>query len=168
MLGNRFARLSIDAPMSEKWRSVRRYSSKPSSLGKALQSKCRNSPKTGLYEYRSRILCSLFQHSRTLPHCDCHFLLVARLKLHPASPPRPVVATTIMSALQSAELNGREYATQLDNDDPLKSFRKEFLIPTKIGSGMSLPILKPAPYTNWQLQTVTMAMEPAFIFAETR
>ncbi|KAL9073721.1 MAG: hypothetical protein Q9161_002759 [Pseudevernia consocians] len=40
-----------------------------------------------------------------------------------------------MSALQSAKANGREHATQLDANDPLKSFRKEFLLPTKIGSG---------------------------------
>ena len=73
-----------------------------------------------------------------------------------------------MSALQSAKANGREHATQLDANDPLKSFRKEFLLPTKIGSGTNFPISEPAPCTNWQLQTATMVMEPAFISAEIR
>ncbi|KAF6233755.1 hypothetical protein HO173_007967 [Letharia columbiana] len=39
-----------------------------------------------------------------------------------------------MSATQPAKLNGREHAVQLDAKDPLKSFRGEFLIPTKIES----------------------------------
>lgn len=73
-----------------------------------------------------------------------------------------------MSATQPAKLNGREHAVQLDAKDPLKSFRGEFLIPTKIKSGMSLPLLEPAQYTHWQLQTVTMATDLAFIFAGTR
>ena len=73
-----------------------------------------------------------------------------------------------MSALQLAKVDGREhYATQLDTNDPLKSFRKEFLIPSRIGSSMDLPLLNPTQYTHWQFQTVTTAMPLAFIFAET-
>lgn len=53
-----------------------------------------------------------------------------------------------MSATQPAKLNGREHAVQLDAKDPLKSFRGEFLIPTKFESGMSLPLLEPAQYTH--------------------
>lgn len=73
-----------------------------------------------------------------------------------------------MSALESVESNGREYAIQLDAKDPLRSFRNEFLIPPKNGSGMRLPALEPARYTHWQLQTATMAIGLAFTFAETR
>lgn len=54
-----------------------------------------------------------------------------------------------MSATQPAKLNGREHAVQLDAKDPLKSFRGEFLIPTKI-------------------ESVTMATDLAFIFAGIR
>ena len=72
-----------------------------------------------------------------------------------------------MSAPQFAKVDGREHATQLDINDPLKSFRKEFLIPPKVGSGMGLPLLNPTQYTYWQFQTATMAMALAFTFAET-
>ena len=44
-----------------------------------------------------------------------------------------------MSAVHSAEANGRVYAVRLDANDPLKSFREEFLIPPKIKFGMNLP-----------------------------
>ena len=54
-----------------------------------------------------------------------------------------------MSTTQPAKARQREYALQLDVDDPLKNFRKEFLIPTKLQlrSGMSLLPLEPAQYT---------------------
>lgn len=73
-----------------------------------------------------------------------------------------------MSALQSINANGREYAIELDANDPLKSFRKEFLIPIKNKSGMSLSSFRPAQYTHWQLQTGRMAAELAFTFAGIR
>lgn len=57
-------------------------------------------------------------------------------------------SATAMSALHSAEANGRAYAVQLDANDPLKSFRNEFLIPTNIKSGMSFPPLGLAQYTH--------------------
>ena len=72
-----------------------------------------------------------------------------------------------MSVPHLEEVIGREHAMQLDAKDPLKSFRKEFLIPTKTGSSMSLPYIDPAQHTYWQLQTATMAMTLAFTFAET-
>ena len=72
-----------------------------------------------------------------------------------------------MSALQFAKVDGRKHATQLDINDPLKSFRKEFLIPPRVGSGMGLPLLSPMQYTYLQFQTVTTAMALAFTFAET-
>ena len=73
-----------------------------------------------------------------------------------------------MSASQIAKVDGRENAAQLDANDPLKSFRKEFLIPPRASSGMGLPILySPTQYTYWQFQTGTTAMALAFIFAET-
>ena len=75
---------------------------------------------------------------------------------------------TAMSAPHSAKANGREHAVQLDANDPLKSFRNEFLIPTNIKSGISLPPLGLAQYTHWQLQTARMAMELAFTFAGIR
>lgn len=51
-----------------------------------------------------------------------------------------------MSAPQSAKVREREHAIQLDVNDPLKGFRKEFLIPTKaqLESCMSLLPLEPA------------------------
>lgn len=55
-----------------------------------------------------------------------------------------------MSATQPAKAREREHAFHLDVDDPLKNFRKEFLIPTKLQlrSGMSLLPLEPAQYTH--------------------
>ena len=72
-----------------------------------------------------------------------------------------------MSAPQSAKINGREHAIQRDANDPLRDFRKEFLIPNKLQSGMSPPLLHSSQYTYWQLQTATTAMVLAFTFAET-
>ena len=72
-----------------------------------------------------------------------------------------------MSAPQSAKVNGREHAIQQDADDPLRDFRKEFLIPNKIRSGMSPPLLRSSQYTYWQLPTATTAMVLAFTSAET-
>ena len=72
-----------------------------------------------------------------------------------------------MSAPQLARVDGRKHATQLDINDPLKKFRKEFLIPPKVGSGTGLPHLDSTQYTYWQSQTATMATAIAFTFAET-
>ena len=71
-----------------------------------------------------------------------------------------------MSAPQSVTAKGREHAIQLDANDPLKSFRKEFLIPTKIGSGMTFSSFDSAQYTYWQLQTATMSMKLVSTSAE--
>lgn len=66
-----------------------------------------------------------------------------------------------------ANVNGREHATQLDANDPLKNFRKEFLIPPRDGSGMGFPLLNPTQHTYWQFRTATTAMALAFTFVET-
>lgn len=72
-----------------------------------------------------------------------------------------------MSTPQSAKINDRGHANQLDANDPLNGLRKEFLIPTKINSGMSTSSLDSARYAHWQSQTATTAMVPAYTFAET-
>lgn len=90
-------------------------------------------------------------------------LLLACLKLSPLRP----MAATATSTPQSAKINDRKHANQLDANDPLNSLRKEFLIPSKINSGMGLSSLDSARYTHRQSPTATTAMVLAYIFAET-
>lgn len=77
-----------------------------------------------------------------------HISTTANANTCNSTPFRPVLATA-MYATQSAQTKGREYASQMDANDPLKSFRTEFLIPYKPKSSMSLPSSEPARHTHW-------------------